>query len=493
MFSACTDLSEKLYSTLEANNFYKNKNQCILAMGNAYSQLQYRGSSLWGLMGTELVSTDEAVIPYRTQGPFLRNNGLWIRLHQHNFHPNDNSIKSSWEYCFNTAAACNQVIYEIEKAPIKFDTKPNMVAELKVLRAYAYYVAMDLYGNIPISLDFRDTTLPKQYTRSEAFKTIEKEIKDNLDLLDAIPSVENYGRCTKSMAFAVLAKMYLNADVWLGTPMWKQAISMCDSIIIPGYYHLESNYFKNFAIDNEDSRENIFVIPYDRKVGWGLQMHEYTLHPSFAKVFNISAPIWNGMSATESFYDLYDSADIRINSWMVGPQYDQNGQPLTTTSGDPLVFTPKVNSLRKAGEADGVRCKKWEFPSDLQKNESMDNDWVIFRYADILLMKAEAIMRMNGGIPTQEAVDLVNQVRERAFGNSNHDYTMATLDLHELLNERGRELAWELHRRQDLIRFGKWEKGWFGHPPDEDKHIELLPIPGNALSANPNLEQNPGY
>jgi starch-binding outer membrane protein, SusD/RagB family len=492
--ASCTKLKEDLYSTLDSENFYKNEQECILAMGDSYSRLAYQGGNLWGIYGTQLVPTDEAVIPYRLQGPFLGNNGIWLDLHQHIFKPNNNPIQSSWQYAFGTVAASNQVIYQIEKSPAQFDGKQKMISELKVLRAYAYYAAMDLFGNIPISLDFADTALPKQFSRAEAFITIEKEFKDNLSNLDAAPSPLNYGRCTKALAFTVLAKMYLNANVWLGRPMWQEAIGMCDSVINLGYYHLEGNYFKNFMIANEDSKENIFVIPYDRKLGFGWEMHEYTLHPAFTRVYDMTAPMWNGISATEAFYNSYDPLDVRINSWMAGTQYDQSGQPLLTSTGTPLVFTPSISGLKTAGESDGVRCKKWEFPRGLQtKNESMDNDLVIFRYADILLMKAEALMRKNGGIADQAAVNLVNMVRERAFANSNNNYTVGTLNLDELLKERGRELAWEGLRRQDLIRFGKWENAWFGKQAEGDKHTEIFPIPSNILPSNPNLKQNPGY
>ena len=494
LMASCTKLNEELYSTLDSENFYKNEQECILAMGDSYSRLAYQGGNLWGVYGTQVVTTDEAVIPYRIKGPFLGNNGIWLDLHQHIFKPNNNPIQSSWQYAFGTAAASNQVIYEIEKSPAQFNAKQNMISELKVLRAYSYYAAMDLFGNIPISLDFADTALPKQFSRAQAFTIIEKELQDNFPMLDAAPSSINYGRCTKALAFTVLAKMYLNANVWLGTPMWQKAIDMCDSVINPGYYHLEENYFKNFMIANEDSKENIFVIPYDRKLGFGWEMHEYTLHPAFGPVFDMTAPMWNGMSTTEAFYGLYDAADLRINSWMAGPQYDQSGQPLLTTTGTPLVFTPSIAGLKTAGEDEGVRCKKWEFPRGLQtKNESMDNDLVVFRYADILLMKAEAIMRMNGGTANQQAVDLVNMVRERAFGNSDHNYSVATLTLDELLDERGRELAWEGLRRQDQIRFGTWGDSWFGKKAEADRHTEIFPIPSNILPSNPNLSQNPGY
>lgn len=490
--ASCTKLDEELFSTLDASEFYKTERECILAMGNAYAQMQYRGTSLWGLMGTETLATDEACCPVRTQGTYLNNNGLWVRLNQHNFVATMDPVGSSWEFCFNTISACNQVIYQIGESPAEFAKKPNMIAELKALRAFAYYTAIDLYGNIPVTLDFTDVSLPQQKTRAEVFAIVEKELLDNLSLLEEKPSADYYGRCTRPMAYAVLAKMYLNAEKWIGTPRYADAITMCNNIIQLNSYSLEPDYFKNFQVDNISSKENIWVLPYDRKVGWGLQMHQYTLHPAQASVYNISSPIWNGMVASPDFYALYNSSDKRINSWMVGQQYDASGQPLKTSSGAPLVFTPSISGFQTAGELDGVRCKKWQFPTGLQTNQTMDNDWAFIRYADILLMKAEAIMRSNGGTPTQEAVDEANKVRERAFGNTSNDYTTATLTLPELLNERGRELAWEGHRRQDLIRFGKWQDAWFGKPVTAATK-ELYPIPSTALLANSNLKQNTGY
>lgn len=490
--NACTKLDEELYSTLDASNFYKTERECILAMGNAYSSMQYRGTSLWGLMGTQTLSTDEACCPVRTQGTYLSNNGLWVRLNQHNFVPTMDPVASSWEFCFNTIAACNQVIYQIGESPAEFEKKPKMIAEVKALRAFNYYTALDLFGNIPVTLDFTDVSLPKQKTRSEVFAIVEKELLDNMNLLEENPGSDYYGRATRPVAYAILAKMYLNAEKWTGTARWADAINMCNKIISTNRYSLETDYFKNFLVDNISSKENIWVLPYDRKVGWGLQMHQYTLHPAQAAVYNISSPVWNGMVGTPELYNLYNSADKRINSWMVGQQYDGSGQPLKTSTGAPLAFTSAISSFQAAGELDGVRCKKWQFPTGLQTNQTMDNDWVFIRYADILLMKAEAIMRSNGGVPTQEAVDAVNLVRARAFSDQLHGFTIASLTYNELLNERSRELAWEGHRRQDLIRFGKWQDAWFGKPVTTASK-DLMPIPSTALLANSNLKQNPGY
>lgn len=490
---ACTDLEEEVFDTLTADNFYKNEQELIQAMGNAYTTMQFRGSNLWGVWGATVLSTDEAVAPYRSKGAFLRNNGVFLRTHQHDFLPTIPTVFGSWEFCFNTIASANQIIYQIENAPVESDLKPKFVAELKVLRAYAYYVAMDLFGNIPVTLEFTDTSLPEQKTRAEVFDIIEQELLDNTPLLDETPNAQNYGRCTQAVGYSILAKMYLNAEKWLGQPMWDQAMSMADKVINNGGYSLENDYFANFTIENQTSSETIFAMPYDRLQGWGWMVHSMTLHPAFAEVYNYSAPIWNGVSTTESFYNLYEEEDSRINSWLVGPQSDGNGNPLKDTSGDVLTFTPALDGLQTAGEAQGARMAKWEFTRDLQRQQSMNNDWVFFRLADILLVKAEAQMRKNGGTANAVAVDLVNQVRERAYGNASQNYTIATLTLDELLNERGRELAWEGHRRQDLIRFGKWGEAWFGKPADPGSYTELLPIPSTALAANPNLSQNPGY
>ncbi len=211
-YNSCTDLDEHMYSSINSDTWYSSERECILAMGSAYAGLRYRGTSLWGLYGTEVVTTDEAVIPVHTEGGFLDNNGLWRDLHKHNFTSNQDPMSASWEICFNTVANCNQIIYQVENSPAQFDGKVRMIAELKTLRAFALYKALDLFGNIPIVLDFTDTDLPEQRNRKEAFNIIEKELLDAIPLLQMSPSIEYYGRCTRPVAFTILAKMYLNSE-----------------------------------------------------------------------------------------------------------------------------------------------------------------------------------------------------------------------------------------------------------------------------------------
>ena len=225
-------------------------------------------------------------------------------------------------------------------------------------------------------------------------------------------------------------------------------------------------------------------------------MHMYTLHYAQLVKYDLSGTwCWNGISMTEAMYDSYDDVDLRKSGWLEGPQFYFNGDTLWgyENGGQQLNFSKTITDLDQSPEGEGVRCFKWEMNTGLSGWETMDNDYAMFRYADILLMKAEAIMRNNGSTTSSDAtvLSLVNQVRERAFGDDSQNYTSISLD--ELLAERGRELAFEEVRRQDLIRFGKWGDAWKFKPAHADSYKELYPLPNNAMNANPNLQQNDGY
>jgi hypothetical protein len=488
---SCLDLKEELYSSITTDSFYRNETECLLALGNCYASLR-QTNSLWGAYSAQVLATDEAVIPLRNAGYSLNNNGVFLSMHKHDFYPQLDLVNGPWSLYFGVAAKCNDVIFAIESAPT-FTTKQKMIAELKILRAFSYYNAMDLYGNIPVVLNFADKSLPTQKTRKEAFDIIEKELKDNYAALDAKPSAANYGRCIRPMAFMVLAKMYINAEKWTGTARYADAAIMCDSIINKAYYILEPDFFTNFKILNTGSKENIFVIPYDRTVdSWGFTHNVIGLPVSLQTKYGYNIA-WNGICAPPAFYNLYEATDKRIKSFEVGPQFYASGAPVIGLNGSQLTFTNTISNILSANEGEGARFWKYEWPTGLSGLQSMDNDWAVYRYADVLLIKAEAIMRANSGTATQAAVDLVNLVRQRAFGNTTGNYTTTTLTLPELLNERGRELAWEGHRRQDQIRFGTFGNAWFEKAAWTDNHKELYPIPSSPLIANPNLVQNPLY
>lgn len=501
--TSCTELDENVHSSLPSDEFYQNERQVIQGAGRSFTHLQGGISDLYGFWGLQVVPTDQSIIPYRVTNLWW-DGGVWIDLHRHDFYANLNyGLGAAWSFLFEGVSTVNQSIYQTEKSPVEFDGKDKIVAELKVLRAWFYLQAIDLFGNVPISTDFQNAEQPTQSSRQEVFDFIETELTQNIDIsvLDPYPNAENYGRPTQAMANIMLAELYLNAEEWTGTAHWDETIAAADAIINSGSpLQLEPNYLDNFSPDNEGSRENIFVVPYDRNFTpqWGnaLQINHYTLHTLSQQTFDMTEFCWDGIAAMENYYKSFEEEDDRINMWLEGPQYSSSGEPLMLSEDEQLNYRPEVRSLAEDGNRalldDGVRFQKYAYEFGLQPGQSMSNDWVLYRYADALMMKAEALMRKNGGTATPEAVNLVNQVRERAYGNSSHNYTPATLTMDTLLAELGREFAWRASRRTDMIRFGKWTEAWFEKPATQD-YKKLFPIPIDVLNVNSNFEQNPGY
>ena len=280
----------------------------------------------------------------------------------------------------------------------------------------------------------------------------------------------------------VLAKMYLNAEEWIGEPNWKGVVEQCDEIMKLEYI-IEPNWKTNFEVHNEVSREIILPICYKASDEWGNSIHLWTLHYLDPDVLGFTGGMWNGINAQPDFVRTFDTEDPRYEgSFLIGPMIDPStGEILKTTLGHDLIHTIDLNvvpgtektdadgNLTPWGEVhqeDGARINKWVYEKGMQ-NTNMENDIAIFRLADVYLMKAEALVRMGGDLG--EATRLVNAIRERAYGNSDHNYTSVTLD--DIYNERGYELAFEFVRRQDMI----------------------FPIPFKAWQKNNNLVQNPGY
>ncbi|SEA21902.1 TonB-linked outer membrane protein, SusC/RagA family [Chitinophaga terrae (ex Kim and Jung 2007)] len=372
----------------------------------------------------------------------------------------------------------------VEESKVVLPTKDQIIAQMKVLRAFHYYLAIDAFGNIPIVTSFAQTDPPRNTPRAEAFKFVEKEILDNIQALPATLDTKNYGKVTKGMAFMLLARLYANAQVYTGTARWADCIKMCDSVTRQGY-QLEADYFANFSTHNENSKENIFVVPYDAINAKGMMLHYLTLHYNNRYTYGLPSSPWNGWCTLQAFYESFEDDDKRKTMFLEGQQYSQDGTPLKTEQGDPLIFTRTIGDLANAKQTEGVRIVKYE----IQKNTpyaDQDNDLVIFRYADALMLKAECLLRMGR---EGEALAIVNNVRARNF-ESAKPLPALTLDI--LLAERGKEFIWEGCRRQDLIRFGKWNSAWQFHPADGE-YRKLFPIPQAQLDANPNLVQNPGY
>ena len=385
-------------------------------------------------------------------------------------------------------------------------------AEARYLRALAYYWLLDLFGNPPFTTekDGVGSYYPKQISRDSLFTYIESELLDIQDKVGA-PGF-SYPRADQGAVWMLLARLYLNAEVYTGTPRWNDVITYTDKVINSGAYSLATNYRQNFAADNdgENNPEMIFAFAYDGINTQGYTGPTFIIESSSDAVYiraerfhGLTANTnWNGNRARKDFVDILvdtlatyggniDQTDSMFSACPDTRVYlklkKQVDIPSPSSSGDYGVGVYKFT----AKNADGSQATNYDpaFAS---------TDFPIFRLADAYLMRAEAKLR-NGD--KAGAVADINVIRERAFGNSDYDCKVGTLELDTILNERAKEFYYEAQRRTDLIRFGKftgsdylwqWKGGTF-EGIGTDSHLNLFPIPGDEISANPNMKQNPGY
>ncbi len=418
--------------------------------------------------------------------------GEFTPIDKHIFSPNNELLRDIWNDCYTGIGNSNSSLEMLTSASDKVATKPKLIAEVRTLRAFYHYLALDMFGNVPIVTTTDQKIPPTQATRKAVFEFCETEIKAAIPLL---PNTAPIGRVTKGTALALLNKLYLNAEIYSGTARWNDCISTADAIINADQYSLEANYYDNFKIQNENSKEAIFQIQFSRNIDLGFPNQNFymrTLHYN-----QLPASPWNGFCTISEFYDAFSDNDPRRQALWVGPQYVPITWPKAATSGNivrdrlgrQLVFTKKISPTFWE-EHEGVRIVKYE-PDTQAPGGQGENDYLIFRLADVLLSKAEAQFRLG---QKTEALQLVNQVRRRAYMNDK-SADLQNLTLMDIYNERGFELYWEGFRRQDMIRFDTFWDAYTNKPDtrkDKAKTI-LMPIPTSVLAQNPNLKQNFGY
>lgn len=485
ILASCTKLDEVVYSEIPLDKFFQSEEEVLMNAGRAYTKLQRYPEefSLWTL--TQIAS-DEMVAPGRDDG-WVWDNGRWDEIHTHQIDPNNKILTLAWNSVFEGISACNEVIYETEQTDITFPEKDRIVAEIKILRAFLYYWGIDNWGNIPFSVDFTDKNLSEQKNRQFIFDYIEQDILDNIEILQATPQPSYYGRVTQGMAYTLLAKLYINAQEWIGVNKFQEAVDACDKVIAINGYQIENDYFTNFKVHNESSLENIFVIPMhsvytkDRFYWYTL-----TLNDASRATFNFKGQMWDEFILEPGFLDKFSDNDLRKKSFLFGQQKDKEGVDIII-DGEPFIYTPTVDNYMARKKWEGARCAKYEYQDGLEYYATdMENDFVLFRYSDVLYTKLEALWRLGRGGEMLADADL-QKIRTRA---GLEPLQLSDLTDAEFLNELGREFAWEGHRRQDQIRFGVWgNSGW--NKPASGANAKLFPIPQSILNTNSNLVQNP--
>ncbi len=479
--TSCVDLEEELYDRLPGDKYPENEIQGALITGPIYEPM--RDFLDWGgWWFCQEVPSDEVTFP--TRHTDWDDGGKWRVLHQHTWTNTTEAISSMWSRYYQGVGEANQLL-ELLGEENEDPAARATVAKIKIMRAYYYYLLIDNYGDVPFVTSFSDAEeQPGKDDRADIWQAIVADVEQSIPHLG---TGRSKNAVTKGMAFSLLAKLYLNAEVYTRTAYWAEAEEACDSVLALGY-SLEADPLAPFVTENQESPENIFTIPYDEDTYQGFNLHMRTLHYNHNLTFNMTAGPWNGCAAQSDFYNSYEDGDIRKEEgFLVGQQYTSDGQEIVDpVAGSNLIIDPYIPALMmdltytyQEIRMSGARVAKFEIKKGAKAN--LSNDFPIFRLADIYLMKAEAMLRQ--GKAAGQAVEYVNPLRERANVDP---WTGADLTLESLLAERGREMFFEGHRRQDQIRFGTFNDAWWEKQADGPDR-NTFPIPQWVIDANPNL------
>lgn len=454
------------------------------------------------------VTTDERLMP--TRAGDWDDNGVWRQLHLHTWNANHSQIRDAFANLGGVVFAATDLLRT------EFNASTQQQAEARFLRAWAMYWTLDLYDQVP----YRDpgelvSANARVRKGTEALTYIISEVTA---VMATLPDAPAY-RANKDAARGLLMKCYLNRGVYANraTPTFaaadmNQVITLADQIINSGRYRFAANYFDNFAPDNTNiGTENIFT---ELNVGGVSSGPQYDLW-RFISHYNMTPTGYNGPCALPSFYDKFGANDIRRGTvysykngpanpgkrqnvgFLIGQQYNLiTDAPLKDRTGAPLAFTREVKIIETGSNLEVTGIRPMKYPPDFTNNGAgtIDNDMVHLRLPDILLMKAEAILR--GGTGTTAGtygstpLALVNSIRTDPSRNAG---PLASVDLDVLFDERGRELYLEEWRRQDMVRFSKFLGPIEQGPTSSDPKYLIFPIPNQQLAVNPNLTQNPGY
>ena len=526
LFSCDKFLEENPKDKLPADDVYNKLSDVYLnAVASLYTYVGGYSDSQ-GLQGTgrgvydlNTFTTDEAIIP--TRGGDWYDGGFWQGLYLHDWGIENDAIQATWEYLYKVVMLSNKSLEIIDKfSETHSDAElPAYRAEVQAMRAMYYYYLMDLFARIPLvqssSVAMKDVL---QSDRKTVFEFIFRELQEAEPLLSDVHSNQSgpyYGRITRPVVTFLLAKLALNAEVytdndWTDTQRpdgknikftvngnelnaWETTVYYCDQLKSLGY-KLEPEYETNFSVFNEPSVENVFTIPMNKTLYTNQMQYLFrSRHYNHAKTYGLSGE--NGPSATiealETFGYETTTQDPRFDiCYFAGIVRDLKGNIIKLDNGAVLEYLPWNVALDITDtpyeQTAGARMKKYEVdPTATKDGKLMENDIVLFRYADALLMKSEAKVR-NGENGDNE----LNEVRNRV------NATPRSATLENILAERQLELAWEGWRRQDLIRFGKFTRAYSSRPqlPDEASgYTTVFPIPEKIRVMNTNLKQNPGY
>ncbi|MFT4071326.1 MAG: RagB/SusD family nutrient uptake outer membrane protein [Dysgonamonadaceae bacterium] len=545
MFSACTDLSENVYSDLTDKTIDVSDPDAVSAMmGEAYAQFRYL---YWGWNGYfDLMEecSDTYMTPKRIGVGW---GDLYVTMHKHSWNTSLGHIDALWTYAYKGIGYINKCLDILPETGIE-------QAEMRFMRALNYYILLDAFRNVPLETtqNVPEGYLPQQQSAEKIFEYCVSELNT---IKDDLSKGKTHGYPNRYAACMVLAKLYLNYNAYFGTTgtdYYEKALTEVNEVITDGGFSLAPNYLDNFKSDISGSPEIIFAIPLDKKQASHNYLVNKCLVGAGAAAYGYSGSPWNGSCAIPQFMNSYDVADNRLGyTWTGGIQKYaiQNADgTYTPQAGDPIPFSSDdwagqgilnyckdVHSIDNPGayQQEGYRFVKSEIVGG--DAGTYGNDVAFFRLADAMFIKAECLLRL--GREEQTAADLITEVRKRSFdsaakatrtvadlkGGSKYDYGhreytgegfanwdpasyISTseggndIELGGLLDDLAWEFVGEHHRRQDLVRFKMSDgrsvfngKSWFCKEATTEVHWNYFPIPKAAIDANISLVQNKGY
>ncbi|MGQ8338754.1 RagB/SusD family nutrient uptake outer membrane protein [Sunxiuqinia sp. A32] len=552
---SCSDLDQNIYSELAVDSYNFTADDMNKLIAPAYSGF---ADVILGFHPslTQAICTDQIAICSNASG--WDDGGVFKRMQLHTWNPEQSHVSAEWYSYYQSITNVNRVLDQFEKMDALSDElRLAYTSEMRAVRAYSYWRLVDQFTEMPLVTSFTDTELPSPVSRQDVYNFVESELLEVIPNLSEESNATTYGRFNQWAARAVLVNLYLNAKVYTGTAQWFKCTEQCDAIINSGKYSLEPDFKNCFKVNNEGSKELILAIPCDDAIK-GTVIHMTSLHAQIKFKYDMDATPWGGGGAKgiTQWLDTYDEADKRLAAtWEMGPQFAKDGSTLLglyEQKGQPLIFSRAIPNSLRTDEMAGYRLGKYEIVAGTKS--ILSNDIPVFRYAAILLAKAECLLRTGqagaGVLVTQvrnrdfdNAADAVvtdaelaqdskyrygyyekdfgydvalwlesgkSDSAKRPYGVSDDVYAAAAnanvsdyfyeseadlqdIEFGRMLDEWGWEMAWEHTRRMDLIRFGVFTtKQWASHKPNGD-YRTTFPIPQSALDANTNLKQTAGY
>ncbi len=486
---ACHDLTEQPASSFQPSQFFQNDAQVQAALAGVYSGLRATQQNYFYVTQ---VSSDETIVP--TRGTDWLDGGQWVELWQHTYGPSsgagNQNINNAYNDISSAIAKANAVIPLL---PANSASTPAAIAEIRVLRAWSYFMLQDLFGGVPLVTAPGLASQPRA-SRDSVARFIEAELIASRPALPATRDASAQGRVTQGAVDAILASLYLNWPIFTGTPTasgitpgqprYADVITVTDRLMNSGVYTLATNWQSNFNAGNQQSTENIFVVRNKAQSGLGLDLVSRAVHYN-----SFSGPGgYNGFSTIADTYNQFDPTDSRRSMFLVGNQLtlDSKKQATLRDGTTPLNFTPTITSINAAAENEGIRMYKFQF-DPAHFNDQMGSDFTIFRLGGVMLDRAEALWQLGR---TPEALALLNQLRARVY--SPPQPLTGAISANVMLHERLNELMYEAKRRQDMIRLGTYDNSRQFKTQTAGFHA-LFPIPTAQIQSNPLLKQNPGY